>query len=109
MYVYIYTYAKYLYMYVDIYIYIRTYVHIGIHTIYINICMYIYTYLYTYVYLCILHIQDVEGTQLKVAAYRKAGLEVEMLTTTTLHFPLFQLECGEIINVLSSLSQPNIY
>jgi dynein heavy chain len=45
---------------------------------------------------------DVEGTKEKVAAYMKAGREVEILTASVLRFPLFQLQCAGIIEALSS-------
>jgi dynein heavy chain len=44
---------------------------------------------------------NVETTHEKVARYLQVGREVELLSATILDFPLFQLQCHQIIEVLS--------
>lgn len=60
---------------------------------------------YTYLYAEDVETVDplnVEETRAKVAAYQKAGMEIERLTATVLHFPFFELQCAGIIESLSS-------
>jgi len=45
---------------------------------------------------------DVEQAQLKIAAYSRAGLEVEHLSASILDFPLFRLDCSQVIAALSA-------
>lgn len=45
---------------------------------------------------------DVEGVRERTAAYMKAGMEIEKLTSSVVKSPFFELHCKEIIETLSS-------
>ncbi|CAK0906755.1 unnamed protein product [Prorocentrum cordatum] len=48
---------------------------------------------------------DVEQMREKITAYREAATAVEHLSTSVVDFPLFQLDCAEIIDVLATRAE----